>query len=174
MIVLVMALLFAGIIGSALRLQDASRAGRLSDGTGSDGRRDASALRHGIVTPTLLFCIGPLTIVGSLSDGLGRGADQLLVSPSSTASLRSRSRRARRRVLLSAGMVAIIQGALTLAGFLLVTSCPAPYVDIITATGGVILLAWRSVCWVSSRSRGRAAACPGPRAAVLLGVALVF
>jgi uncharacterized membrane protein YqgA involved in biofilm formation len=38
-------------------------------------------------------------------------------------------------------MVAIIQGALTLTGFLLGDVLPAPYVDIITATGGVILLA---------------------------------
>jgi uncharacterized protein len=38
-------------------------------------------------------------------------------------------------------MVAIIQGSLTLAGFLLGDVLPTPYVDIITATGGVILLA---------------------------------
>ncbi|HEY5482427.1 MAG TPA: DUF554 family protein, partial [Propionibacteriaceae bacterium] len=44
-------------------------------------------------------------------------------------------------VLLSAGMVAIIQGSLTLAGFLLGDVLPTAYVDIITATGGVILLA---------------------------------
>ena len=131
MIVLVMALLFGGIAGSALRLQDRVEglAGYLTD-------------RLAIVTPTLLFCIGPLTIVGSLSDGLGRGADQLFVKSilDGFAAIAFASSLGV-GVLLSAGMVAIIQGSLTLAGFLLGDVLPTPYVDIITATGGVILLA---------------------------------
>src|SRR3546814_15664681 len=40
-----------------------------------------SAERHrfieGFVTASLVFCTGPLTILGSLNDGLGNGADQL-------------------------------------------------------------------------------------------------
>ena len=143
MIVLVMALLIGGITGSALRLQDRVEglAGILTDRLGQGGET-----RHhfvtAIVTPTLLFCIGPLTIVGSLSDGLGRGADQLLVKSilDGFAAIAFASSLGV-GVLLSAGMVAIIQGGLTLAGFLLGDVLPAPYVDIITATGGVILLA---------------------------------
>ena len=34
---------------------------------------------EGFVTASLVFCVGPLTILGSLSDGLGRGADQLIL-----------------------------------------------------------------------------------------------
>ena len=29
------------------------------------------------MTASLVFCVGPLTVLGSLNDGLGNGADQL-------------------------------------------------------------------------------------------------
>ena len=45
------------------------------------------------MTASLLFCVGPLTILGSLSDGLGRGADQLSSSRCWTGSPRSPSPR---------------------------------------------------------------------------------
>ena len=32
---------------------------------------------EGFVTASLVFCVGPLTILGSLDDGLGRGIDKL-------------------------------------------------------------------------------------------------
>ena len=31
------------------------------------------------MTSSLVFCVGPLTILGSLNDGLGNGADQLFL-----------------------------------------------------------------------------------------------
>ncbi|MBI4900650.1 MAG: DUF554 domain-containing protein [Actinobacteria bacterium] len=143
MVVLVMALLFGSILGSALRLQDRVEglAGLVSDRLGQRGET-RQHLVTAIVTPTLLFCIGPLTIVGSLSDGLGRGADQLVVKSvlDGFAAIAFASSLGV-GVLLSAGSVALIQGALTLAGFLLGDVLPTAYVDVITATGGVILLA---------------------------------
>lgn len=143
MIVLVMALLFGAILGSALRLQDRIEglAGYLTDRLGQGGETRQHFI-SAIVTPTLLFCIGPLTIVGSLSDGLGRGAEQLLVKSilDGFAAIAFASSLGV-GVLFSAAMVGILQGGLTLAGFLLGDVLPTPYVDIITATGGVILLA---------------------------------
>jgi uncharacterized protein len=143
MVVLVMALLSGSILGSALRLQDRVEdlAGVVSDRLGQRGET-RQHLVTAIVTPTLLFCIGPLTIVGSLSDGLGRGADQLVVKSilDGFAAIAFASSLGV-GVLLSAGSVALIQGALTLTGFLLGDVLPTAYVDVITATGGVILLA---------------------------------
>ena len=68
-----------GVLGSALRIEL-----RLERAVGWLRDRFAQGETSGrfvdaVVTPTLLFCVGPLTILGSLSDGLGRGADQLLV-----------------------------------------------------------------------------------------------
>jgi uncharacterized protein len=76
-------LVIGGICGSLLRVEDRLEAlgGWLRDrltphGAAGEGRR---RFVEGFVTASLLFCVGPLTILGSLSDGLGRGADQLYV-----------------------------------------------------------------------------------------------
>ena len=63
----------------------------------SGGSRGAgSAERHrfieGFVTSSLVFCTGPLTVLGSLNDGLGNGRRPAATSrPRSTGSPRSRS-----------------------------------------------------------------------------------
>jgi uncharacterized protein len=96
---------------------------------------------EGFVTASLVFCVGPLTILGALSDGLGLGASQLLLKSvldgfaaiAFAASLGA-------GVLASAVAVAVIQGALTLVGFLLGGFLPAADLDAITATGGLLLL----------------------------------
>jgi uncharacterized membrane protein YqgA involved in biofilm formation len=96
---------------------------------------------EGFVTASLVFCVGPLTILGALSDGLGLGASQLLLKSvldgfaaiAFAASLGA-------GVLASAVAVAVIQGALTLVGFLLGGFLPAAHLDAITATGGLLLL----------------------------------
>lgn len=142
MIVLVMALLVGAIIGSALRLDDRVEGAlgwvtdRLGQGGGSRERFITA-----MVTPSLLFCIGPLTIVGSLSDGLGRGADQLVVKAilDGFAAVAFASALGV-GVVASAGFIALFQGAMTLAGYLAGDVLPAAHVDILTATGGVILL----------------------------------
>ena len=94
------------------------------------------------MTPTLLFCIGPLTILGSLSDGMGHGAEQLLIK----AALDGFAAMAFASslgwgVLVSAVAVGIVQGGLTLAGFWLGNLFSLAQIDALSATGGVILIA---------------------------------
>ncbi len=73
-------LVLGGIIGSFLRLEQRVEAlggvlqRRLS---GSSDSAERARFIEGFVTSSLVFCTGPLTILGSLSDGLGHGADQL-------------------------------------------------------------------------------------------------
>ncbi len=135
------ALLIGGIIGSILRIEDRldgavnSLHQRFSRGA-EDGR-----FVEGAVTATLVFCIGPLAILGSLSDGLGHGSEQLLVKAvmdgfaaiafASTFGI---------GVLVSVLPLAIYQGLLTLLGFVLGNFLPVAQVDALGATGGVILL----------------------------------
>ena len=52
-------------------------AGRLDRRSG--GSEERRRFIEGFVAASLLFCIGPLTILGTLSDGLGEGADQLIL-----------------------------------------------------------------------------------------------
>jgi uncharacterized protein len=40
---------------------------------------DRQRFIEGFVTSSLVFCVGPLTVLGSISDGLGNGADQLFL-----------------------------------------------------------------------------------------------
>lgn len=135
------ALLIGGILGSALRIEDRLDAGvnrlhqRFSRGE-EDGR-----FVEGAVTATLVFCIGPLAILGSLSDGLGLGAEQLLVKSvmDGFAAIAFASSFGV-GVLVSAIPVALYQGLLTLLGFGLGNFLPAAQVDALGATGGVILL----------------------------------
>lgn len=97
---------------------------------------------EGFVSASLLFCIGPLTILGSLSDGLGDGADQLILkavldgfaSIAFAASLGV-------GVMASALVVGVVQGGLTLLGFLLGDFLPQAHLMALTGTGGLMLVA---------------------------------
>lgn len=135
-------LLVGALAGSGLRIEELleSGAARLRRRFAHTG--ESSTFVDAVVTPTLLFCVGPLTILGSLSDGLGRGADQLLVkavldgfSAMAFASTLGWG------VLFSAAAVGIVQGSLTLAGHLFGSLFTAGQIDALSATGGVILVA---------------------------------
>ncbi len=142
MLVVLGSLLAGGLLGSWLRIEQGleSAADRVRRRFSRDG--ETGTFVDALVTPTLLFCVGPLTILGSLSDGLGRGADQLIVKSvmdgfaavafASTLGI---------GVLFSAVAVGVLQGSLTLLGFLLGDFLPMAHIDALTATGGVILLA---------------------------------
>jgi uncharacterized membrane protein YqgA involved in biofilm formation len=96
---------------------------------------------EGFVTASLIFCVGPLTILGSLSDGLGRGPDQLILkavldgfaSIAFAASLGA-------GVMASVVAIVVVQGSLTLVGVLVGDVLPEAYIAAITATGGLLLL----------------------------------
>jgi uncharacterized membrane protein YqgA involved in biofilm formation len=139
------ALLLGGIAGSLLNLE-----ARL-EGFGDWLRRrlsrrgagDADRTRfiEGFVTATLVFCVGPLTILGSLADGLGLGPEQLLLKAAldGFASIAFAASFGV-GVMVSAVGLAVIQGTLTLAGFLIGDFLPAAHLAAITACGGLLLL----------------------------------
>lgn len=140
------ALLVGGIAGSLLRIED-----RLEGVGGSvlkifarrGGGLGASRERfvEGFVTASLVFCVGPLMVLGSLQDGLGRGIDQLALkatldgfaSIAFAASLGW-------GVAASAVTVAVVQGSLTLAGWLLGDVMTVAQISGLTATGGLLLV----------------------------------
>lgn len=140
MLVVLGSLLPGALLGSWLRLtQRLDRgAARLRDVLGQKG---SPHFVEGLITPVLVFCVGPLTIMGSISDGLGLGSQQLLVksvldgfaSIAFAASLGV-------GVLFSAGAVGLIQGGLTLAAFFAGGFLSPWQVDLLEATGGVILI----------------------------------
>jgi uncharacterized membrane protein YqgA involved in biofilm formation len=144
MLIVLGSLVVGGILGSWLRLED-----RLEDFGGWLQRRlsrgDATEARErfieGFVISSLVFCIGPLTILGSINEGLGNGADQLLLK----ATLDGFAALAFAAsfgigVMASAISVAVIQGSLTILGALLGSFLPDAHLAALTATGGLILI----------------------------------
>ncbi len=144
LLVVLGALVIGGIVGSLLRLEQRleSLGGRLqkrlSSGSSGEGR---TRFVEGFVTASLVFVVGPLAVLGSLSDGLGRGIDQLALKSTldGFASLAFASSLGW-GVAASALSVAIFQGVLTALGFALGSLLPLALVAAITATGGVLLL----------------------------------
>lgn len=144
------ALLLGGIVGSLVdverRLEGVghrlrSLLTRRDSGTASGTDERRTRFVEGFVSSSLVFCVGPLTILGSLSDGLGLGVDQLLLksaldgfaSIAFAASLGA-------GVLASAVAVAVVQGLLTLLGFLLGGLLPPAHLAAVTASGGLLLV----------------------------------
>lgn len=138
------ALVVGGVIGAALRLEDRledfggwlqTRLARGDDGVGRD------RFIEGFVVSSLVFCIGPLTILGSINEGLGNGADQLLLKSSLDAfAALAFAASFGIGVMASAVSVAVIQGGLTVLGALLGSVLPDAHLIALTATGGLILV----------------------------------
>ena len=96
---------------------------------------------EGWLTASLLFCVGPLTILGTLDDGLGRGIDKLALKSvlDGFAALAFASTFGI-GVLFSAVSVLVVQGGLTVLGVALGSILPDPHIAALTATGGLVLV----------------------------------
>ena len=109
------AVLLGGLLGEAIGIE--RRLGLLGDAIQARVSRGAhSRVSEGFVTASLLFCIGPLTVVGSIQDGL-TGDYQTLASKSLLDGFASIAFAAALGwgVGLAAVTVLVVQGAITLA-----------------------------------------------------------
>ena len=107
----------------------------------TEGQSASARFVEGFVTASLVFCVGPLAILGAVSDGLGRGIDQLALksvldgfaSIAFAASLGV-------GVMLSAAAVLVYQGAITVLGLQLGGVLDEAQIAALTATGGLLLV----------------------------------
>jgi uncharacterized membrane protein YqgA involved in biofilm formation len=144
MLIVLGSLLLGGIVGSLLRLEDRveSLGGWLQTRlSGDSGTAERHRFIEGFVVSSLVFCTGPLTILGSLNDGLGNGAEQLYLK----AALDGFAAIAFAAsfgwgVAASAVTVLVVQGALTLLGLGLGDVLPDAHLAAIEATGGLLLV----------------------------------
>lgn len=145
-------LLIGGIAGSLLRIEQhleelgnaavrwaAHRRG--ASRSDDDEAAQADRFTQGWLTATLLFCVGPLTILGTLDDGLGRGIDKLAVKSTldGFASIAFGATFGY-GVLAAAASVLVVQGVLTLLGVALGAVMSAAQIAALTATGGLVLV----------------------------------
>jgi uncharacterized membrane protein YqgA involved in biofilm formation len=100
----------------------------------------AARFAEGFVVASLVFCVGPLTLVGSIQDGLG-DPEMLLVKAGldGFASLAFASVYGW-GVGLAALTVGVLQGGIAAAGRLLEGVLTDPMLDALGAAGGILLL----------------------------------
>jgi len=132
--------LLGGILGEWWRIEERLQAtgDSLQErvGVGASG-----TLAQGFVTASLIFCVGPMTILGSIRDGMAGDYSLLAIKSllDGFAALALASSLGV-GVLFSAATVLVFQGGLSLlARFAHVGMTPAMIAEM-TATGGVIIL----------------------------------
>jgi uncharacterized protein len=134
---------FGGILGELARIE----AGLNAAGEWLKKRfgQGQSRFTEGFVVASLVFCVGPLTILGSIRDGLSGDYSLLVIK----ATLDGFAAMAFSSVLgwgvgFSVIVILIYQGGLSLAASALAGALrnPAdnPYIASVTATGGVLIL----------------------------------
>jgi uncharacterized membrane protein YqgA involved in biofilm formation len=142
-----------GIIGESLRIEDrfeslgnwVRRKVEVKSQSGWISRTSLTTLHprfvEGFVTATLLFSIGPMSILGSIDDGLGRGA-QILIVKAALDGLVSVLFAATMGwgVAISAVIVGIYQGLMTLGASGLDAILTDRMVHEMSATGGIMIL----------------------------------
>ncbi len=140
LLVILGAMLVGGLIGSALsletRLDKFGETLRQKFKASSDG-----PFIEGFVSASLLFVIGPLAILGSVSDGMSEGLDQLILKSSLDffAAMAFASSLGW-GVAASAIPVGIYQGAWTLVGLFLGSVLQPYQIDAMTICGGLMLV----------------------------------
>jgi Uncharacterized membrane protein, possible Na+ channel or pump len=97
---------------------------------------------EGFITATLVFCVGAMTVVGSIQEGL-TGDATLLITKSVMDGITSLTLASGLGigVMLSAVSVFVIQGSLTLLGSKLLFLTQDVYLNNLNGLGGVLILA---------------------------------
>jgi len=140
LLIILASMLLGGLLGSALRLET-----RL-DSFGENLRKKFKASQdspfvEGFVSASLLFVIGPLAILGSVSDGMSQGIDQLVLKSSLDffASMAFASTLGW-GVAASIIPVALYQGFWTLIGLASGSILSQYQIDAMTICGGLMLV----------------------------------
>lgn len=140
LLVILASMLIGGLVGSALSLET-----RL-DSFGENLRRRFKASQEspfieGFVSASLLFVIGPLAILGSVSDGASQGIDQLILK-SSLDFFAGMAFAATLGWGVAASVipVAIYQGAWTILGLAMGSVLSQYQIDGMTICGGLMLV----------------------------------
>ncbi len=139
LLVLVFSLIIGGVLGTFLRLDEyvQSLSEKLSKKIGGKNEN----FTKGFITSFLLFCVGSMTIVGALEEGMNNDPSLLLVK-----SLMDGFSSIALTVAFGIGVMfsviplLIFQGGLTILAIYLGSFLPAEYITEISAVGGIILL----------------------------------
>lgn len=138
--------ILGGVIGEIIGIEDRLNAlaeafSRLVEGSGEANRAARANFSRGLVTASLVFCVGPMTIVGSFQDGL-TGDFSLLAIKSMMDGFASLAFASAMGVgvIFSAGVVLVYQGALTLSASWVRPLLTEAMITEMSAVGGLLIL----------------------------------
>jgi uncharacterized protein len=136
--------LLGGLIGEYFRIEDRiNRLGERLESRFSNGSRgeSTSSFVRGFLTSSVLFCTGPMAILGAIQDGL-TGDYQLLVIKSVMDGFAAFALASTLGVgvLFSAVMVFLYQGFFSLLAVQLQSVMTPEMIAELTATGGILLI----------------------------------
>jgi len=138
-LIVVGSLVIGGLIGQWLHIEE--RLEKLGEYLKRRARSSGQDFVLGFVTASLLFCVGPMTIIGSFEDGLyGRGELIYIKSLMDCFAAMALSAALGAGVIFSALIVLVYQGALTLLARYFQNILSDPVVTEMSATGGLVLL----------------------------------
>jgi hypothetical protein len=139
-LVVIAGLVVGGVMGEWLDIAGALE--RIGDRLKVWARSGAATLATGYVTASLVFCVGPMTVVRAIQEGTGGPADLLCAK-----SLRDGAASVAFASGLGVGVrcaavtVIAVQGALTLLGARLAFLLRPDVLRELTATGGLVIVA---------------------------------
>lgn len=138
-LILIFSLILGGIVGELLRLESAME--RFGDALKARIRVKNSRFTEGLVTAFLIFCVGSMTFVGALNEGLS-GDRTLILSKSILDGFTSIVLASVYGVgvLLSAAPLFIVQASLTLLASQFQMLFPQVLIIQLTAVGGALIL----------------------------------
>ncbi len=134
-------LLLGGGVGEVLRIEDRLQAlGAWMEARFSRAEAGSSRFVEGFLTASLLFCVGPMTILGSLQDGL-TGDYHILATKAVMDGFSALAFAATLGVgvLFSTVVILVYQGGLTLFASTLQPWVTQAMMEEMTAAGGVLL-----------------------------------
>ena len=140
----VVALLLGTILGELLKIEQGIEwlGARLRDRFAAKRGGDQATFVEGFVIASLIFCVGPMTLLGTFQDGRGDTPNLLLIKSAMDGIMAIALATAYGRgVLFSALFVLGFQGTLTLLAMIAgAEQIDDLYIRAISATGGVMIL----------------------------------
>ena len=138
-LIVLVSTIIGGVLGELLRIEQ--RLDKLGTTVEARFSKERGTFAKAFVTSSLLYCVGPMAILGALQDGL-RGNYSVLLTKSVMDGIASVAFASTLGigVLFSTLPVAAYQGGITIGASLLQPYLTSSMVTEITATGGLLIL----------------------------------
>lgn len=138
-LLVVLSLVLGGFIGTRIRLNE--KVERLGEFVKAKMKSGNDRFTEGLTSAFLLFCIGSMTVLGCIEEGLGKSPDLLMTKSVmdffSSIMLASALGMG---VMFSAVPLLVFQGGITLLVYVIGKEIPYEIITDLTAVGGIMLI----------------------------------